>query len=467
MAPSTTTTISLSSRPSKKLKRDESKHIKKADAPSKRSVSFAEKDGKGKGKEKARAPTPPPSKKQKTAVTTKTKTKAVSEDSAEKEAPLPTSFRIIAGSYEKLLYGFDGTLSPTPSSSTSDADTPETEWSLNPMFMFPAHVSSVKAVAASPQGGKWLASGSSDEIIKVWDLRRRKEVGGLMHHQGSITHLLFPSRSHLLSASEDGTLALFRARDWAVLRTLKGHTGRINSVAVHPSGKLALSVGRDRTLRMWDLMRGKGSASTKLGVEGELVRWSAEGDMLVVQYQRTVDVYKTDLSKVHTITHPSRIQDVKFVSRPDGAGQVLLVAAEDKKTTAYVVVPDADVQPRIIASFIGHGSRVKAIDTLRVARADGTATTVLGSVSSDGTIHAYDLSKLPEQATVNAVEIEPSARYDTNKTRLTCIALADGDAESGADVVGKRKREEVGEEEWDSEVEEEAEDELEGEEEEE
>ena len=39
----------------------------------------------------------------------------------------------------------------------------------------------------------------------------------------------------------------------------------MNSVAVHPSGKVALSVGHDKTLRMWDLMRGKGSASTKLG----------------------------------------------------------------------------------------------------------------------------------------------------------------------------------------------------------
>lgn len=83
--------------------------------------------------------------------------------------------------------------------------------------------------------------------------------------KGSITHLTFPSRSHLLSASEDGTLCLFRARDWAVLRVLKGHKGRVNSVAVHPSGKVALSVGKDGALRMWDLMRGKGCASTKLG----------------------------------------------------------------------------------------------------------------------------------------------------------------------------------------------------------
>lgn len=82
---------------------------------------------------------------------------------------------------------------------------------------------------------------------------------------GSITHLTFPSRSHLISASEDGTLCLFRARDWAVLRSLKGHKGRVNSLSVHPSGKVVLSVGKDRTLYMWDLMRGRRAASVKLG----------------------------------------------------------------------------------------------------------------------------------------------------------------------------------------------------------
>lgn len=82
---------------------------------------------------------------------------------------------------------------------------------------------------------------------------------------GSITHLSFSTRSHLFTASDDGTICIFRARDWVLLRSMKGHKGSVNCVAVHPSGKVGLSVGKDRTLRMWDLMRGKGSASTKLG----------------------------------------------------------------------------------------------------------------------------------------------------------------------------------------------------------
>lgn len=82
---------------------------------------------------------------------------------------------------------------------------------------------------------------------------------------GSVTHLSFPTRTHLLSASEDGTICLYHTRDWAVLATLKGHRDRVNDLAVHPSAKVCLSVGKDRTLRMWDLMRGKGSASMKIG----------------------------------------------------------------------------------------------------------------------------------------------------------------------------------------------------------
>jgi protein MAK11 len=85
------------------------------------------------------------------------------------------SFKIIAGSYEKILYGISGAFGD--------------EVSLKPIFIFPAHVSAINVLAASPNGGKWLATGSADEIVKVWDLRRRKEIGGLLHHQGTVLRL--------------------------------------------------------------------------------------------------------------------------------------------------------------------------------------------------------------------------------------------------------------------------------------
>lgn len=99
----------------------------------------------------------------------------IAADDEEPERSLPASFKIMAGSYEKLLYGLEGTVNVEGTSH---------KYNLEPIFIFPAHMSYIRAVAASPDGGKWLATGSGDEIIKVWDLRRRKEIGGLMHHEG-------------------------------------------------------------------------------------------------------------------------------------------------------------------------------------------------------------------------------------------------------------------------------------------
>ena len=93
----------------------------------------------------------------------------------------PSAFKLVTGSYEKLLYGLEGSIT------LGEKDGNRISVKLEPIFIFPAHVSCVKAVSGSPVGGKWLATGSVDEIVKVWDLKRKKEVGGLMQHQG-----LFP-----------------------------------------------------------------------------------------------------------------------------------------------------------------------------------------------------------------------------------------------------------------------------------
>lgn len=90
---------------------------------------------------------------------------------------------MIAGSYEKLLYGIEGAYTPAEEQEDDGEVNRMVKPDLTPIFIFPAHLAFVKAIAASP-GGKWLATGSEDEFIKVWDLRRRKEVGSLSQHTG-------------------------------------------------------------------------------------------------------------------------------------------------------------------------------------------------------------------------------------------------------------------------------------------
>lgn len=56
----------------------------------------------------------------------------------------------------------------------------------------------------------------------------------------------------------------------------------MNDLAVHPSGKLALSVGHDRTLRIWNLMAGRCAFITQRPTgtaQGERTMAKKEGDI--------------------------------------------------------------------------------------------------------------------------------------------------------------------------------------------
>ena len=167
---------------------------------------------------------------------------------------------------------------------------------------------------------------------------------------GSITSLHFPSASHLVTTSTDATLSLFRTSDWALLKSLKGHSGRINHVDVHPTGRVALSVGKDKTLKMWDLMRGRGASSLQLGeggcrditsmsflvslvlmtnrgdfrasrrrsilmihfVEAEIVRFSSLGTHFAVLYPKKIEIYSLTLKLLHTLETKSRFNTLLF-----------------------------------------------------------------------------------------------------------------------------------------------------------
>ncbi|WWC57844.1 uncharacterized protein I303_100379 [Kwoniella dejecticola CBS 10117] len=386
----------------------------------------------------------------------KGKSKAVEAVTAPISTPSSKStFVIIAGTYEKLLYGLEGSY-PDPASSKS---------SLEPIFIFPAHLACVKAVAAS-KGGKWLATGSEDEFVKVWDLRRRKEVGSLSQHTGSITSLHFPTSSHLITTSEDSTLSLFRTSDWALLKTLKGHSGRVNHVDVHPTGRVALSVGKDNTLKMWDLMRGRGAASLPLGSEAEMVKFSQSGTHFAVLFPRKIQIYSLTLKLLHTLETKSRFNTLTFATLPstgDGEQEYLCVGTEKGVVEIYTievgqteVSDDSDededeeedeptaaetsekkgsgAEVKRVGTLVGHTNRIKSISALQfvVPAEDGEErpTVLLTTVSSDGLINLFDLFWVENahdiQGEGEANTRQPDASYNTKGSRLTCVFIADG-----------------------------------------
>lgn len=161
------------------------------------------------------------------------------------------------------------------------------------------HTAPILAVAASSTG-TFLATGSLDKKIIVYDTATLNPLRVFTQHRDAVTALSFqPGTNQLYSASRDRTVKVWSMNELAYIETLFGHQDSVVDIAAYPGVERCLSVGaRDRTARVWKVIeetqlvfRGGGgssgntsnpvsqkSASSKLGsgVEG---RKYAEGSI--------------------------------------------------------------------------------------------------------------------------------------------------------------------------------------------
>jgi len=314
----------------------------------------------------------------------------------------PSSYtvQVVTGSYDRVLHGF--TVSVDDAERAEFADT----------FLFNAHSSAIRCLALSPasrpEPGKaqkvMLASGSSDERINVYNISahppsaarrqeddvlsrlaprrilenpKNREVGTLLHHASTVTRLAFPSKSKLMSSSEDSTIAVTRTRDMALLSSLKapipkpygrpsGDTAAlgatpsgVNDFAVHPTGKLMISLSKgEKCMRLWNLTTGKRGGVLNFGRdmlqevgegkhssgEGRSITWSHAGDEFCVSFDRNVLVFPLAPSedggiqpkckvmadsriKVHALAYMASL--AAAASKIDGSAEGIADNAED------------------------------------------------------------------------------------------------------------------------------------------
>ncbi|CAL9689606.1 unnamed protein product [Knipowitschia caucasica] len=276
---------------------------------------------------------------------------------------------LIAGSYEQVVCGYR-------------VKTDEKEWVAEADFTHHSHTASISAVAASE---RFVVTGSKDETIQLYDLKKRVEHGALLHHNGTITCLQFYGSSHLLSGADDGLICVWSTKKWECLKSIKAHKGSVSSLSVHPSGKLALSVGTDKTLRTWNLITGRSAFIKNIKQNAEMVRWSPEGDRYVVVINDKVDIYDTAT-----------------------ASNLVLVVAGDDETVRL-----CDIQKQTwICDFKAHETRVKAVDSF-----SWDDHMVLVTASNDGFIKMWKL-QLKE-----ALERPTLLGAVNTLARLTCLSV--------------------------------------------
>ncbi|KAJ2232900.1 60s ribosome biogenesis protein mak11 [Coemansia sp. RSA 1722] len=362
----------------------------------------------------------PDAKKEAPAKTTEKKGKPDAKASKDMEIPAlvtrqpaKDSFLITAGTYERLLYGIEGRFVGNT-------------LTLNPQFIFPAHIGCIKAVSV---GGRYLASGSTDECIKLYDLKKRVELGALHEHKGTITSLFFHGRTHMLSASDDGAICIFRTKDWEPLKVLRGHKGPVTSIAVHPSGKLALSVSQDRTIIIWNLLTGQRASRTKMPQLGEMVVWSPSGGTYAIGYATEIQLYKVGQPEaVATIFSKQRIQAMIIVEYK--GKDYVLAGCQDKRVYIY------SSEGSELGSIQCHDNRIKGLSSVEMTFPDDNVHTVIVTISSDGRIKAWKLDDLIDSVSApsdnkdagdeqkqDQQQVEPLATYNAD-VRLTCVVAS-------------------------------------------
>jgi len=292
---------------------------------------------------------------------------------------------VILGTYEQFLVGYQ-----------LKADQ-NNKWKFEQSFTDHAHSGSIRAVAASSD---LIASGGTDEVVRIFSAKKRVDVGTLFQHQGTITHIAFFQDTHMFTSSADGTICVWDTRNWECLKTLRGHKGSVLSFSVHPSGKMLLSVSKDKTLRTWNLIKGRLAYITNLKKVAHLVTWSPQGTHFLIAIDDHVDVYNVAIGgvvKTFKFEEGKRINCMEFLS-----DHILAVSGDSEFIQFFDLETESNSS---ITRFRAHNNRVKSLFSTfnRVNGSNSEAEnreTYLFSVSSDCFVKLWKVNEVDEEPTL-------------------------------------------------------------------
>jgi serine/threonine protein kinase len=268
------------------------------------------------------------------------------------------------------------------------------------------HSSWVDSVIYSPDG-RYLASGSWDKTIKVWDVVTGTELRTLTGHSDRVRSVVYsPDGRYLASGSWDKTIKVWDVVTGTELRTLTGHSDRVRSVVYSPDGRYLASGSWDKTIKVWDVVTGT-ELRTLAGYSGWVwsVAYSPDGRYLASgNGDKTIKIWEVATGKeLPTFTGHSSVV-LSVVYSPDG--RYLASGSSDKTIKIWEVATGKE-----LPTLTGHSREVMSV----VYSPDGR---YLASGSQDKTIKIWEVATGNElrtltghSETVFSVAYSPDGRY--------------------------------------------------------
>lgn len=122
----------------------------------------------------------------------------------------------------------------------------------------------VSSVSFIKEGGGYLAVGTSDSCVQLWDVEKARQVRSMRGHAARVSSLDW-NRHVLSSGSRDSSIHNHdvRVRDHHIA-TLAGHDQEVCGLKWSPDGSYLASGGNDNLLCIWDAASSSTSASSPI-----------------------------------------------------------------------------------------------------------------------------------------------------------------------------------------------------------
>lgn len=283
----------------------------------------------------------------------------------------------------------------TPSSGTSKTESSVTiVWDLTvlrPAVTLHWHREPVLAVAFSPDN-QWLATGSGDRTIALWNVERglwNMVMGthdrSLRAHDAAVTSVAFrPDGSLLASAGADGAVKLWNASDWQPAAAFNAGRSGDARILFSPCGKYLAGVWRSRgPAIVWDVATGEEHLELRLWTNEDSedygLAFSPDGSKLAVLSTGEVRIWDLATCQVSASFSATGSQAIAYSPR----GNLLATGGADQESQAAVSLWDASTGV-LLGQFVGQS---QAVETICFSHDGGR----LASGGRDGAVHLWEV----------------------------------------------------------------------------
>ena len=114
------------------------------------------------------------------------------------------------------------------------------------------HTNSIECIGISSRYN-WVATGSIDRTLIIWDLARQAIRSTCEHDEGVTCLAWLGSSRYVASGCIDGMVRIWDSLSGDLARTFSGHRDVVQSLAVSADGNSIVSVSTDKSARVFDI----------------------------------------------------------------------------------------------------------------------------------------------------------------------------------------------------------------------